>query len=155
MFSPSPFPGWAMRLLTGNPDRDSEHRLLLNCIGRLRELCDHLEHGENSVAETGVKASRDELMDLLGDLLALLVDHFYAEEKLMRHFGLADSAKALCDRHKEEHAQISDTVLGIVCMLDHTQIRPLVARLRTVLDDWVEGHIRVHDAALVELIGKP
>lgn len=146
MFSPIPFPGWAPQLLTGNSEADCEHRLLLNAITRLRGVTSELEHQD--------AIDLQEFVDILGDFLAFLVDHFFAEEKLMKACGLTVKEKELCDRHMEDHAAISDTVLRIVSTLDTPQTVPLVRQLHAVLQDWLEHHIQIHDAVLVRLIGQ-
>lgn len=148
MFSPTPFPGWAPRLLTGNSEVDCGHRLLLNAFERLSRTCSALERQ----ADAAVGIAMDEFVDLLGDLLAFLVDHFHAEEKLMKTCGLTVAEKDLCDRHMEDHAAISETVLRIVSTLDTPQTVPLVRQLHAVLEDWLEHHIAIHDAELVRLI---
>lgn len=152
MLSPSPFPGWAPQLLTGDAEIDNEHRLVLNTIDRLRALCGELETKAERGGKPGAAVEMDEVVDLLGDLLAFLVDHFYAEEELMKKFGLTMRDKELCDRHKEDHAAISDTVLRIVSSLDKPQPVSLVMQLHGVLQNWLERHIEIHDKLLVRLI---
>lgn len=152
MFLPTPFPGWAPQLLTGNAEVDSEHRLLLNAIARLRDACAALERQADGGADAHIDS--EEFVDLLGDLLAFLVDHFFAEEKLMKACGLTVKEKALCERHMEDHAVISDTVLRIVTTLDTQQTAALVRQLHAVLQEWIEHHIEIHDALLVRLIGQ-
>lgn len=155
MFSPIPFPGWAPQLLTGNPELDSEHRLLLNAMARLREVCTELDRQAADIsAGNSADIGVEPVIDVLGDLLAFLVDHFYAEEKLMKKFGLTLYDKQLCDRHKEDHAAISDAVLRIVSNLDQSQTVPLIRQLQSVLQDWLERHIEIHDVMLVRMLGQ-
>lgn len=154
MLHPAPFPGWAPQLLTGNPAADSDHRLLLNAITRLREVCrDYERRADCAGCSRALLAhcNRD-LVDTLGDLLSFLVDHFFAEEQAMRQFGLVTSEKELCDRHKEDHALISDTVLRIVAALDSPQTVVLIRQLHSVLEVWVKHHMELHDAALLRMI---
>lgn len=154
MLYPTPFPGWATQLLTGNPEVDSEHRLLLNAITRLRNVCsDYDQRTECSgCSRARVADCNHDLVDTLGDLLAFLVDHFFAEEQAMKKFGLTSKNKELCDRHKEDHALISDTVLRIVAALDSPRTVMLIKQLQSVLDTWLKHHIELHDAALLQLI---
>lgn len=154
MLYPAPFPGWAPKLLTGNPEVDSEHRLLLNTIDRLREVCSEYEtRGDcEGCSPTQIAACHRNLVDTLGDLLAFLMDHFFAEEQAMREYGLISSEKELCERHKEDHALISDTVLRIVAALDTPQTVILIRQLQSVLDTWLEHHMELHDAALLRMI---
>lgn len=148
MFSPTPFPGWALRLLTGNSEVDCEHRLLLNAISRLNAVCSGHEHQ----AEVAASIGKEEFIDLLGDLLTFLIDHFYAEENLMKTCGLTVKEKELCEWHMEDHGAISDMVLRIVSSLDTPQISSLAEELHLVLKNWLERHIEIHDAVLVRLI---
>lgn len=154
MLYPNPFPGWATQLITGNPEVDTEHRLLLNAIARLRAICpDYEQHTECGTCSRAPSADcRHSLVDALGDLLTFLVDHFFAEEKAMKEFGLVIEDKELCDRHKEDHAAISDTVLHIVSALDTPQTVVLVRQMHSVLDSWLKHHTELHDAALLEMI---
>jgi hemerythrin-like metal-binding protein len=157
MLYPPPFPGWALKLLTGNPDVDSDHRLLLNSITRLRDICSEYERGEdcNGCTSDRTAACNRNLVDALGDLLTFLVDHFFAEEQAMRDFGLINSEKELCDRHKEDHALISDTVLRIVAALDTPQTVVLIRQLQSVLETWFRHHAELHDATLLRMIRQP
>jgi len=154
MLYPAPFPGWAPKLLTGNPEVDSDHRLLLNTIARLRDVCSGYEKRDDckGCSSDRISHCNRDLVDTLGDLLAFLVDHFFAEEQAMREFGLITSERELCDRHKEDHALISDTVLRIVAALDKPQTVMLIRQLHSVLDTWLKHHIELHDAALLRMI---
>lgn len=154
MLHPTPFPGWAPQLLTGNPAADNEHRLLLNAITRLRDVCRDYEQRTNCAGCSPTKTAHcnRDLVDTLGDLLSFLVDHFFAEEQAMKQFGLVTSEKELCDRHKEDHALISDTVLRIVAALDSPQTVVLIRQLHSVLETWVKHHIELHDVALLRMI---
>lgn len=154
MLSPTPFPGWAARLLTGNPQVDTEHRLLANAISRLRNACPDAEQRIECGACSRARAAdcNRDLVEALGDLLSFLVDHFFAEEQAMKEFGLISREKELCDRHKEDHARISDTVLRIVGALDSPQTVQLIKELHLVLDTWLKHHIELHDTVLLEMI---
>ncbi|MGE5491815.1 MAG: bacteriohemerythrin [Actinomycetota bacterium] len=154
MLYPTPFPGWAARLLTGDPDVDTEHRLLANAIARLRDACPDAENRVDCSTCSRARAAdcNHNLVEALGDLLSFLVDHFFAEEQAMKKFGLVSREKELCDRHKEDHARISDTVLRIVGALDSPQTVKLIRELHAVLDTWLKHHIELHDAVLLEMI---
>lgn len=148
MFSPPPFPSWAPQLLTGNGDTDAQHRLLLNAMSKLREICADLARQ----AESGSDIDTGEVADALGDLLAFLVDHFYAEERLMKRACLDLYAKELCERHREDHAAISDAVLRIVCNRESAEAALLIRQLQAVLESWLKRHMEIHDVLLVDLL---
>ncbi|HJW25830.1 MAG TPA: hemerythrin family protein [Rhodocyclaceae bacterium] len=140
--------------MTGNPGSDSDHRLLLNAMARLREVCvDHERRADcASCAPARAAACNRDLVDTLGELLACLIDHFFAEERAMRKLGLSQREKELCDRHVEDHALISDTVLRIVAALDSPRTVVLIRQLHSVLGNWVKHHIELHDMALLRIL---
>lgn len=151
---PTPFPGWAPKLLTGDPEVDNEHRLLLKIVARLHEVCPEYEQRADCSGCPAAQLARcrDDLVNTLGELLGFLVDHFFAEEQAMRDLGLTVTNKQLCDRHKEDHAAISDTVLRIVASLDLPQTVVLIGQLHSVLQTWVRHHIELHGATLPPMI---
>lgn len=149
MFSPPPFPSWAPQLLTGDRQSDSEHRLLLSAMARLRELC--VELGRQ--ADGGGEIDTGEVIDAVGDVLAFMVDHFYAEERLMKDACLDLYDRELCNRHREDHAAISEAVLRIICNRDEAGAPPLIRELQRVLERWLEHHMEIHDRLLVRLLG--
>lgn len=157
MFQPPPFPAWASALLTGRSDIDNNHRLLVSALARLDAICADYAHKLDCGECPPEKAlsCNNELYDALGDFLGFLVDHFYAEEQLMKAVGLTVREKKLCDLHKEDHAAISDLILRIIGALDVQQTAGLIRELRAALNTWLERHIEIHDATLVRLLQKP
>lgn len=154
MLSPSPFPGSAPGLLTGHAEIDQEHRLLLSTLGRLREACLRFDEPRDCGGCDALTAAQchNTLVELLGDLLMFLIEHFQKEEAIMKESGLTTREREVCERHKEDHAAISQTILDIVTALDPAQTAHLVRSLHTVLERWQHNHIRLHDQILVRLL---
>ena len=151
---PTPFPDIAPELLTGHPEIDQEHRLLLRTIEELRSICTKFE-GEADCRGCSHAAARgcdNHLVETLGDLLMFLVDHFRTEESMMKVGRVSLIDRELCERHKEDHAAISHAVQQIIAALDPHLTVNHIRRLHQLLESWVANHIRIHDMVLVQLL---
>ena len=96
-------------LETGFPAVDAEHRQLLACMRTLRGLCDGLyTRNDCSGCSVGQRQLCDNnLVSLLGDLLAFILEHFQTEEAAIRDSLLQIVDRDLCEAHAEDHAEIS------------------------------------------------
>lgn len=140
--------------LTGHPEIDAEHRLLLGMLTRLQELCGTAGSGD-ACARCGQE--REEgcevfLVETLGELLSFLVDHFHNEEQLMKACCPQGNDKILCNLHREDHAAISQQVQQIVVALDARKTAAHIEALRFLLGNWLANHVASHDMALVALL---
>jgi len=138
-------------LNTGNHLIDDEHRLLLGIMQSLRGICI-----DPVVLETcrGCQPVRQascekEIVSLLGDLFAFILEHFSSEERIMRDAMMQLTDRELCDAHVEDHAAIAQKVQEIVSRLDREQTVRRIRELDTLLARWIENHIGLHDLMLV------
>lgn len=154
MRQPIAFPAVAPELLTGHPEIDNEHRLLLRAIEGLRSICEKFEGAGDcqGCPHASSRGCDNFLVETLGDLLMFLVDHFRNEEDLMRIGRVSLIDRELCERHKEDHAAISHAVQDIVGALAPQRTADHIRRLHTLLENWVSNHIRLHDMVLVRLL---
>ena len=134
-------------LETGFPAVDAEHRQLLACMRTLRGLCDGLyTRNDCSGCSVGQRQLCDNnLVSLLGDLLAFILEHFQTEEAAIRDSLLQIVDRDLCEAHAEDHAEISTKVQEIVCALDPQRTVVLLRELDRLLRRWLENHIQMHD----------
>lgn len=141
-------------LITGHKNIDAEHRLLLSCIASLRKVCiDHVNVPNCSGCDQAVRSRCDnELVSMLGDLLAFILDHFKNEEAIMRNSLLQVVDRDVCEAHVEDHAAISGKVLEIVASLDPMNSVGLIRDLDALLSRWIVNHIGLHDVLLVRWI---
>ena len=150
----SAFPALPAELNTGLHLIDFEHKVLLNSMATLRQVC-HDFSARQDCSGCHV-SSRNQcegnLVSLLGDLLAFIMDHFHNEEKMMRDSLLVLVNRDLCDAHMEDHAAISSTVQQIVAALDPMQTPSLIRELDALLHRWVSNHIGLHDMWLARWI---
>lgn len=148
------FPALPAELNTGLHLIDFEHKTLLSIMATLRQVCHDFSTNQDC---TGCHVSsrnqcEGNLVSLLGDLLAFIMDHFHHEEKMMRDSLMVLFNRDLCDAHKEDHAVISDKVQQIVAALDPLQTPSLIRELDALLHRWVSNHIGLHDMWLARWI---
>jgi hemerythrin-like metal-binding protein len=141
-------------LVTGHKTIDAEHRLLLSCVASLRKVCvDHLNVASCCGCDPSARGScENELVALLGDLLAFILDHFKNEEAIMRDSLLRMVDRDVCEAHMEDHAAISGKVLEIVASLDPMNSVGLIRDLDVLLSRWIVNHIGLHDVLLVRWV---
>lgn len=143
-------------LVTGHQLIDFEHRHLLGCITSLRRVCDD-QLGRHQCGDCGeAKRNRCEgnLVGMLGDLLAFILDHFKTEEGIMRDSLLLMVDRDLCEAHMEDHAAISGKVQEIVAALDPMKTVSLIRDLDGLLLRWITHHIALHDMLLARWVDR-
>lgn len=152
-FSPlSWLPGATLpaELHTGFKVIDFEHEQLLGCIHSLRRLC--LEFAQQkdctSCEEETRQACETQLIGMLGDLLAFVLDHFKNEEAVMRQSMLLDVEREVCRAHMEDHADISAKIQEIIMALKPMNTVVLLRELDVLLQRWISNHVLLHDLVL-------
>lgn len=145
--SPLAMPELPAALDTGFPAVDGEHRQLLACMRTLRGLCDGLDSRSDcgGCSPLQRKTCDGNLVGMLGDLLAFILEHFHTEETEIRDSLLQIVDRDLCEAHAEDHAEISTKVQEIVCALDPMHTVVLLRELDQLLRRWLENHIQMHD----------
>ncbi|MFZ2973672.1 bacteriohemerythrin [Ferribacterium limneticum] len=143
-------------LLTGHKLIDSEHRFLIAAIANLRRVCiDHV----NLKDCTGCSHERQQrceadVIAMLGDVFAFILDHFKTEEMVMRDSLLLMVDRDVCEAHMEDHAAISSTVQQIVSSLDSHHVVSRIRELDALLARWETNHIALHDLILSRWISR-
>lgn len=143
-------------LITGHKLIDSEHHFLIGAIANLRRVClDHV----NLKDCTGCSHDRQErceadVIAMLGDVFAFILDHFKTEEMVMRDSLLLMVDRDVCEAHMEDHAAISATVQQIVSSLDSQHIVSRIRELDALLARWETNHIALHDLILSRWIAR-
>ena len=137
-------------LNTGHKAIDFEHRQLLASMHSLRNFCRDFV-GKTNCAECALEKRLDcetDLVGLLGDLLAFILDHFKNEEVMMRESLLLSLHPEICEAHMEDHANISSKIQEIIVALDPLNTVSLLRDLDTLLQRWVSNHVILHDLML-------
>jgi hemerythrin-like metal-binding protein len=141
-------------LVTGHQVIDLGHCHLLSTMATLRQIC--IDHPALSDCGNCTSQTRDRcdgnLVGMLGDLLAFILDHFKAEEEIMRDSLLLMVDRDLCEAHMEDHAAISGKVQEIVAALDVMNTVSRIRELEDLLSRWVTNHIAMHDVLLARWI---
>ena len=132
---------------TGYPMVDAEHQQLLACMRTLRGLCDGLYSRNDCSGCSAVRRQQCDgnLVGLLGDLLAFILEHFQTEEAAIHDSLLRIVDRDLCEAHAEDHAEIATKVQEIVCALNPLRSVLLLRELDRLLQRWLENHIQMHD----------
>lgn len=121
-------------LLTGVPEIDSEHLILVNAL--------------NEVAATAHASAAHPLMDrITRDLLAYVLYHFAREERLIRQSGYALAEPTEADLHIQQHRAFADRVMALRASANETMSAP-PAELARFLRDWLLQHIGTTDQRL-------
>ena len=135
---------------------EAEHQLLgekLTAVVRLcparetRTDCEGCPHAHSHQCSTI-------LQDMVGDLLGYMVSHFRHEEALMRNWGLMNHARDRCDRHMEDHGDISEAFGELAGALHGNNPLPRVRDIHALLMGWLGTHIDEHDHPMLELLAK-
>lgn len=141
-------------LVTGHQVIDLGHCHLLTTMASLRQICiDHASLPDCGDCTGQIRHRCDgNLVGMLGDLLAFILDHFKAEEEIMRDSLLLMVDRDLCEAHMEDHAAISGKVQEIVAALDAMNTVSRIRELEDLLSCWVTNHIAMHDVLLARWI---
>lgn len=143
-------------LITGHHLIDTEHRFLIDAIANLQRICKSMTEFKDCVSCGRLQQARCEnnLVGLLGDIFAFILDHFRHEEEIMRNSMLLVIDRAVCDAHIEDHADIAAKVQQIVAALDSSHVVSRIRELEALLARWVTNHIALHDLLLSRWIAR-
>lgn len=141
-------------LKSGHPAIDAGHIHLLSSIAGLRKICiDHVALPNCSACSHSTrKDCEEQLIAMLGDLLAFVLDHFRIEAEIMRDSLLLLVDRDVCEAHMEDHAVISGKVQEIVAALDPLNTVGLIRDLDALLAQWMRNHIALHDVMLARWV---
>lgn len=144
------------QLITGHRMIDFEHRFLIGAIANLRKICIDQTRFTNCIACGPVlqESCESNLIGLLGDVFAFILDHFKNEEAVMRDSMLLVIDRDVCQAHMEDHAEIAAKVQEIVSALDSHHVVSRIRELDTLLARWVTNHIALHDMLLSRWIAR-
>ncbi|UCV21719.1 hemerythrin domain-containing protein [Ferribacterium limneticum] len=143
-------------LVTGHKLIDSEHRFLIAAIANLRRVCiDHVNLKDcTGCSDERQQRCEADVIAMLGDVFAFILDHFKTEEMVMRDSLLLMVDRDVCEAHMEDHAAISLAVQQIVSSLDSHHIVSRIRELDTLLARWETNHIALHDLILSRWIAR-
>lgn len=144
------------QLVTGHRLIDMEHRFLIDAIANLQHVCKSVTDFEDCGTCGSLQQARCEnnLVGLLGDIFAFILDHFRSEEEIIRNSMLLVIDRAVCEAHIEDHAEIAAKVQQIVSSLDSSHVVSRIRELDTLLARWVTNHIALHDMLLLRWIAR-
>lgn len=143
-------------LITGHKLIDFEHRFLVSAIANLRKVCmDHKAFSDCSGCGSVLQAAcENQLIGMLGDVFAFILDHFKTEESIMRDSLMIMVDRDVCQAHMEDHAEIAAKVQEIVSSLDSLHIVSRIRELDALLERWITNHIALHDLLLSRWISR-
>lgn len=143
-------------LATGHPLLDFEHRFLISSMANLRAICDQFGVKEDCslCASECRKSCESELISLLGDVFAFILEHFKSEEAIMRESLLMIVDRDVCQAHMEDHAEIAAAVQEIVASLDPVRVVVRARELDRLLARWLTHHATLHDRLLANWVAR-
>lgn len=143
-------------LVTGHRLIDFEHRFLVSSIANLHRVCiDYQAYADCQSCGLDRRASCEgELIGLLGDVFAFILEHFKNEESIMRESLLLTVDREVCQAHMEDHAAIAAKVQEIVSSLDRSHTVSRIRELDALLARWMTNHIALHDMLLSRWIAR-
>lgn len=126
---------WDQSLTVGLPLIDEQHQQLFASLDSLLA----------ALRESRGKEEVGKILAFLGDYT---VKHFGAEEQLMRRYRYPDIAA-----HLAEHQQFLRSFQALVAEFEaRGASASLALRVMTQVGDWLRGHIKKPDAALVAFL---
>jgi hemerythrin-like metal-binding protein len=141
-------------LVTGHKQVDIEHAFLISSIDDLRKICKRRDCVKDC-GDCGLdqqKHCEAQLVNMLGDVFAFILDHFKTEEAVMRDSLLLMVDRDVCEAHMEDHAAISSKVLEIVSSLDALHVVSRIREMDDLLCRWMTNHITLHDSILTRWV---
>jgi len=143
-------------LVTGHKLIDFEHRFLISSIADLRKVCICSSCVKDCMACGHDQQQRCEtqVVGMLGDLFAFILDHFRTEESAMRDSLLLMVDRDVCEAHMEDHAAISLKVQQIVSSLDALHVVSRIRELDALLCRWMTNHVALHDHILTRWVAR-
>jgi hemerythrin len=127
---------WSSTYETGHPEVDRQHQRLFSMINEFHEAMSRHQ-------------GREILGPLLGDLAAYTLEHFAAEEALMRENGFPD-----LERHQLLHAELAQQVNDYLLRFSEGYFT-LPTTLARFLANWLKQHIRKEDVAFIAWLNAP
>lgn len=125
---------WKDEFCVGVAEVDHEHRELVALINSLH---DDMRRG----------ASRDAVVEALGEIYAQISAHFALEEKFMRDAGYDGYAE-----HKEDHESLLDEIRDIMDRVEDDGSYDQ-KKLSDELERWFTEHFATHDSRLHHALG--
>lgn len=135
---------------TGHPLLDNEHRFLEGAMAGLRQICDDQAHRVDCTGCSKVQQAscESQLISLLGDVFAFIIEHFRTEEIVMRDSLMLMVDREVCHAHMEDHAEIASKVQEIVMALEPAQGVRHIRELDALFRRWIDHHMALHDQIL-------
>lgn len=121
---------WRDEFTIGIASVDYEHQGMIRMINKLHE-------------ELAGDASRDAVIDMLGDIHNLISAHFALEEKEMVEMGYGEF-----DSHKDDHERLLDEIRDIMDEVEDGTAEGYEADLGRRLEAWFGEHFKTADSRL-------
>jgi len=121
---------WRDEFAIGIPSVDYEHQGMIRLINRFHE-------------QLSQNASRDTVIDFLGEIHALISAHFALEEKEMLEMGYGEFQD-----HKDDHERLLDEIRDIMDEVEDDRSDGFSEDLGRRLDRWFSEHFKTRDARL-------
>jgi hemerythrin-like metal-binding protein len=137
-------------LLTGVDIVDQEHAVLVDLAGQLGRLCDRMESRCADCAAARIAQCDQALTEFMKNLLDYMLAHFRHEEAYMEMIGMPPAQLAA---HCEEHANISERIMGLVDR-NPCRIIAIPADLHDTISAWLTEHIGLWGRQIIDHLAR-
>jgi hemerythrin-like metal-binding protein len=141
---------------TGIDIIDREHLQLFEFVEDLERICTEYA-GKltcNGCSANEIVDCEMKLLNAAGDVLLFMVEHFSAEELIMKQSALSARQKSLFQVHAEEHAKLSSDVCALLgSNALRQQAVAKAADLAAILSRWLHQHIAEFDMPMMKASG--
>jgi hemerythrin-like metal-binding protein len=141
---------------TGIDIVDREHEQLFEFVQELERICTDYA-GKltcNGCSANAIADCEMQLLNAAGNVLLFMVDHFFAEELIMKQSALSAKRSSLFREHAEEHAKLSSDVcalLGSSALRKQAVVK--AADMASILSRWLHQHIDEFDVPMLKASG--
>lgn len=145
----------SVQIDTGNPVMDSDHSVLIELLESFEYGCKDrvaLDGGCAHCSDATTEACRARLMNIIGKVQKLLLDHFEHENELMDSLPRTAVTKSHCVRHRREHVSFSTRYNHAVASLDARQPGIDSRQIEALVSEWIRSHMHAYDVELHSLL---
>ena len=129
---------WGEALITGVPEIDEQHMILVHTLNEASE-------------RLAIESTAETLGEITQDLLSYALYHFDTEEELMQQYGYQAGSADDAQLHLEQHRSFSSKVVSVREGLK-TGVLIAPEALIGFLNDWLVNHIQNTDKRLARFI---
>lgn len=128
-----------------------QHNNLAFLQQRLNGISEQLTEREKR-EQTNRPDLEPELLNLLGDTMMAMLEHFLWEESQMKALPEIGIYQDHCKRHKQEHADASEQLSALIRRQGELSLPESITALNQILNHWMTSHQHDYDEQLAKML---